>query len=68
MLASKFGIPKHLDTFTSSMCLDAWGRSSYAHALIEISALNDFKNELTIAITDLDKDGYIKETVTVEYE
>lgn len=68
MLASKIGIPKHLDTFTSSMCLDALGRSSYARALIEIFALNDFKSELTIAIPDLDEEGYSKETVSIEYE
>lgn len=38
MIATKLGSPKLLETYTSNMCTDAWGRSSYARALIEISA------------------------------
>nr|XP_043625585.1 uncharacterized protein LOC122597010 [Erigeron canadensis] len=68
MLATKLGNPKMLDTYTNSMCSDAWGRSSYARMLVEVSAVHEFKNELTIAIPSMDGDDYTKETMRVEYE
>nr|XP_043633156.1 uncharacterized protein LOC122604333 [Erigeron canadensis] len=43
LLATKLGSPKQLDSYTSNMCIESWGRSSYARALIEISAEKDFK-------------------------
>nr|XP_043625572.1 uncharacterized protein LOC122596998 [Erigeron canadensis] len=45
-----------------------WGRSSYARALIDISANDAFKDVLSIAIPELDGDGFTKETMKVEYE
>ncbi|XP_021985768.1 uncharacterized protein LOC110881951 [Helianthus annuus] len=68
LLASKLGVPKSLDSYTADMCADFWGRSSYARALIEISAENDFKDHITIAIPKMDEEGYILEQVKVEYE
>ncbi|XP_022040610.1 uncharacterized protein LOC110943164 [Helianthus annuus] len=68
LLASKLGTPKRLDGYTADMCVDNWGRSSFARALIEISADNDLKDYITVAIPKLDKDGYITEKVKVEYE
>jgi len=44
------------------------GRSSYARALIEISAEHEFKEVLSLAIPDLDRGQYINEIVDVEYE
>ena len=38
MLASKLGKPLLLDAYTSQMCLNSWGRHSYARALIELDA------------------------------
>ncbi|XP_022003371.1 uncharacterized protein LOC110900817 [Helianthus annuus] len=68
LIATTIGEPKALDSFTTSMCVDMWGRSSFARALVEISADTDFKEELTIAVPRLDGDGFIKEKVYVEYE
>jgi len=68
MLASKIGTPKLLDSYTTSMCSDNWGRSSYARALIEISAEHEFKDVLSMAIPDLDGGEYVTETIDVEYE
>jgi len=68
LLASKLGTPKQLDAYTSSMCTEAWGRSSYARALVEISADSDFKKELTIGVPDVEGEGYHKEVMKVEYE
>lgn len=68
MLASKIGVPKLLDSYTSSMCADAWGRSSYARPLIEISSLHEVKFELSVAIPDLEGDNYTTATVTMDPE
>nr|XP_043615889.1 uncharacterized protein LOC122587788 [Erigeron canadensis] len=68
LLASKLGTPKMLDAYTSSMCTDAWGRISYAGALIKISAKSEYKNELSIAIPEMNGAGYTKELMKVEYE
>ncbi|GKB28194.1 reverse transcriptase domain-containing protein [Tanacetum coccineum] len=34
-IATKIGTPLMLDSYTSNMCIQSWGRSSYARALIE---------------------------------
>ncbi|KAJ0762611.1 putative transcription factor interactor and regulator CCHC(Zn) family [Helianthus annuus] len=68
MLASKIGSPVRLDSYTMDMCNEAWGWSSYARALIEISADQDLKGTLSMAIPELDGNKYVTETIRVEYE
>ncbi|XP_022002776.1 uncharacterized protein LOC110900170 [Helianthus annuus] len=68
MLATTIGEPKLLDSYTTSMCMDMWGRSSYARALIEVSAEKNLREEITMAIPVLEGDGFIKESMSVEYE
>ncbi|XP_021996201.1 uncharacterized protein LOC110893399 [Helianthus annuus] len=68
LIATTIGEPKMLDSFTTSMCLDSWGRSSYARALIEISADKEFREEITMAIPESEGEGFVKETMYVEYE
>ncbi|KAJ0743509.1 hypothetical protein HanPI659440_Chr10g0376681 [Helianthus annuus] len=68
LLASKLGTPKRLDGYTADMCSDHWGRSSFARALIEINADTDIKDHITVAIPNLDEDGYVTERIKVEYE
>lgn len=46
ILALKIGKPNMLDTFTVSVCKEAWGRSSFARALIKISADTEFKESI----------------------
>nr|GEU69533.1 hypothetical protein [Tanacetum cinerariifolium] len=60
--------PIMLDAFTSSTCVESWGRISFARALIEIDAAVGLKKEVIMAIPDEEGDGYIKEVVRVEYE
>ncbi|GJT24170.1 zinc knuckle CX2CX4HX4C containing protein [Tanacetum coccineum] len=38
LIASQIGKPIMLDSFTSSTCIDSWGRSSFARCLIEVKA------------------------------
>ncbi|MFS8002538.1 hypothetical protein Hanom_Chr13g01203231 [Helianthus anomalus] len=68
MIATAIGEPKMLDTYTSSMCTENWGRSSYARALVEISAENGFKEEIVIAVPELEGEGFCKVILSVEYE
>ncbi|XP_021979851.1 uncharacterized protein LOC110875970 [Helianthus annuus] len=68
MIATAIGEPKLLDSYTTTMCTDAWGRSSYARALIDVSAENDFKEEIVIAVPELEGEGFINVKMVVEYE
>ncbi|XP_022003122.1 uncharacterized protein LOC110900542 [Helianthus annuus] len=68
MIATTIGEPKLLDSYTTSMCMDMWGRSSYARALIEVSADKELREEITLAIPELEGEGFVKETMYVEYE
>ncbi|XP_021980225.1 uncharacterized protein LOC110876361 [Helianthus annuus] len=68
LIAITIGEPKMLDSFTTSMCMDSWGRTSYARALIEISADKEPREEITMAIPEPEGEGFIKETMYLEYE
>ncbi|GKE76103.1 putative reverse transcriptase domain-containing protein, partial [Tanacetum coccineum] len=37
-IATKLGTPLTLDSYTSDMCMQSWGRSSYARVMIELRA------------------------------
>ncbi|GJU29983.1 zinc knuckle CX2CX4HX4C containing protein [Tanacetum coccineum] len=50
LITSKLGRLIMLDAHTSNMCLNSWGLSSFARALVEISADNDFVESLVVAI------------------
>ncbi|GJX82575.1 zinc knuckle CX2CX4HX4C containing protein [Tanacetum coccineum] len=67
IIASKLGKPIMLDSYTSSMCIESWGRSSFARCLIEINAEDVLQDSLTIGIPCED-DGFSIETVSIEYE
>ncbi|GKE19636.1 hypothetical protein Tco_1427213 [Tanacetum coccineum] len=50
------------------MCLESWGRISYARILIAINACNDFNDNLIMAVPNIEATGYTKETIHVEYK
>nr|XP_043613031.1 uncharacterized protein LOC122585002 [Erigeron canadensis] len=68
LIASTLGKPLLLDAYTSQMCLNSWGRHSYARALIELDASRDLKDTLVIAIPNVHGEGVSKVEVYVEYE
>ncbi|GJW37647.1 retrovirus-related pol polyprotein from transposon TNT 1-94 [Tanacetum coccineum] len=68
IIASHIGKPIMLDSYTSSMCIESWGRSSFARCLIEINAGDDLKDSLTLGVHLIEGFGYIIKTVTIEYE
>ncbi|GJY17397.1 uncharacterized protein Tco_0388888, partial [Tanacetum coccineum] len=67
-IASKIGTPIMLDSYTSTMCNESWGRNSYARAMVEIYTDTERKETMVIAIPNLEDNGYTRETVTIEYE
>ena len=68
LIASFLGKPIMLDSYTSSMCKDSWGRSSFARCLIEICSEAELVEVITVGVPSLIGDGFTKETIRVEYE
>ncbi|GKA23295.1 zinc knuckle CX2CX4HX4C containing protein [Tanacetum coccineum] len=68
LIATFIGKPVMLDSFTSSMCNESCGRSSFARCLIEVNSEADLVDVVTIGIPSLSGDGFTKETIRVEYE
>nr|GEW11879.1 zinc knuckle CX2CX4HX4C [Tanacetum cinerariifolium] len=63
-------IGKHimLDSYTSSMCNDSWGRSSFSRCLIKVNSNSDLVEVVTIGVPSLTRDDFTKETIRIEYE
>nr|GEY36233.1 zinc knuckle CX2CX4HX4C [Tanacetum cinerariifolium] len=57
-----------LDSYTSTMCMSSWGRSTYARVLIEVSVVNDLMDSMVVAIPLSNGKGHSFATVEVEYE
>ncbi|GKC46603.1 zinc knuckle CX2CX4HX4C containing protein [Tanacetum coccineum] len=68
LIATFIGKPVLLDSYTSSMCNDSWGRSSFARCLTKVNSKADLMDVVTIGIPSLTRDGFTKETIHVEYE
>ncbi|GJW44971.1 zinc knuckle CX2CX4HX4C containing protein [Tanacetum coccineum] len=68
LITTQIGKPIQLDAYTSDMCLNSWGRSAYARALIEISADVILKEDLVIAIPIGKDKGHTLATIQIEYE
>nr|GEW28026.1 zinc knuckle CX2CX4HX4C [Tanacetum cinerariifolium] len=67
LIATFIGKPVMLDSYTSFMYNDSWGRSSFSRCLIEVN-LEDLVDAVTICIPSLTGDDFTKETISVEYE
>nr|GEV82433.1 hypothetical protein [Tanacetum cinerariifolium] len=68
LVTTQIGKPIQLDAYTSDMCLNLWGRSAYARALIKISADDVLKDDLVIAIPVGKDKGHSLATIRIEYE
>nr|GEU54347.1 hypothetical protein [Tanacetum cinerariifolium] len=49
-VTTKLGTPLMLYSYTSDMCLQSWGRSSYARAVIELRADMELKDNIMVAM------------------
>ncbi|GJW97300.1 hypothetical protein Tco_0179108 [Tanacetum coccineum] len=70
LIATQIGKPIMFDAFTSSMCVEAGGRIRYARALIEVGTDKELKQEVIIAVPNVDDEGatHTFEKIRVEYE
>ncbi|GJS49629.1 reverse transcriptase domain-containing protein [Tanacetum coccineum] len=65
---TKLGTPLMLDSYTSDMCMQSWGRSSYARVIIELRADVALKDNIVVAMPKITKEGHYTCNVHVEYE
>ncbi|GJY92694.1 hypothetical protein Tco_0508476 [Tanacetum coccineum] len=68
LIATQVGTPIMLDTFTSDMCADPWGRLGFARALIEVSVDQELKQEVIMVVPKVDGTGHTMECIRMEYE
>ncbi|GJS25114.1 phospholipase-like protein [Tanacetum coccineum] len=50
------------------MCMDSWGRSSYARAMVELRASVKLKYTIVVVVPKFVSKGYTMRTIRVEYE
>ncbi|GJT75577.1 retrotransposon protein, putative, ty1-copia subclass [Tanacetum coccineum] len=60
-IATKLGNPLMLESYTSNMCLQSWGMSSYARAMIELQADVKLKDTIVVDMPKLTGRGFIRE-------
>ncbi|GJV42718.1 hypothetical protein Tco_1421158 [Tanacetum coccineum] len=65
IIASQIGKSIMLDSYTSSMCIESWGRSSFARCLIEINADDVLQESLTMGVPLIEGSGFTIETVSI---
>ncbi|GKA70712.1 hypothetical protein Tco_0776851, partial [Tanacetum coccineum] len=67
-IATKVGTPLMLDSYTSDMCMQSWGRLSYARAMIELRADMELKDTIVVVMPKLIGEGFYMCSIRVEYE
>nr|GEV30953.1 ATPase, F1/V1/A1 complex, alpha/beta subunit, zinc knuckle CX2CX4HX4C [Tanacetum cinerariifolium] len=68
LITTQLGQPIRLDACTSDMCLNPWGRNSYARFLVELSSKCVVMKSIVVAIPLPKGEGHYLETLNVEYE
>ncbi|GJT71382.1 retrovirus-related pol polyprotein from transposon TNT 1-94 [Tanacetum coccineum] len=67
-IATMLGTPLMLDSYTSDMCMQSWGRSSYARVMIELRADVELKYNIVVAMPKITRKGDYTCNVRVKYE
>ncbi|GJX55014.1 hypothetical protein Tco_0284911 [Tanacetum coccineum] len=67
-IATKIDTPLMLDSYMSDMCIQSWGRLSYARALIKIRVDVELRDSIVVAMSKLTRDGFYTCIVSDEYE
>nr|GEZ24702.1 ribonuclease H-like domain-containing protein [Tanacetum cinerariifolium] len=57
-IATKLGTPLMLDSYTSYMCMQPWGRSSYVRVMIELRADLELKANIVVAMLKITREGH----------
>ncbi|GKB77942.1 zinc finger, CCHC-type containing protein [Tanacetum coccineum] len=68
LLKEDVSTPLMLDSYTSDMCMQSWGRSSYARVMIELKADVELKDNIVVAMPKITREGHYTCNVCVEYE
>nr|GFA79412.1 hypothetical protein [Tanacetum cinerariifolium] len=58
VIATKLGTPLMLDSYTSDMCMQSWGKSSYARVMIELRADVELKDNIVVAMPKITGEGH----------
>nr|GEY40888.1 hypothetical protein [Tanacetum cinerariifolium] len=67
-ISTKLSTSLMLDSYTSDMCMQSWGRSSYARVLIELHVDVELKDNIVVVVPKITKEGHYTCNVCVEYE
>ncbi|GJS07368.1 hypothetical protein Tco_0364164 [Tanacetum coccineum] len=67
-LLKKRCTPLMLDSYTSDMCMQSWGRLSYARVMIKIQADVELKDNIFMAMPRIKGDGYYTCNIHAEYK
>ncbi|GJU60878.1 ARID DNA-binding domain-containing protein [Tanacetum coccineum] len=65
-IATKLGTLLMLDSYTSDMCMQSWGRSSYARVMIELRADVELKDNIVMAMPKITREGHYACNVRVD--
>nr|GEW04534.1 hypothetical protein [Tanacetum cinerariifolium] len=67
-IATKLGTPLMFDSYTSDICMQSWGRSSYVRVMIELRPDVELKDKIIVAMPKITREGHYTCNVRVEYE
>ncbi|GKA64890.1 hypothetical protein Tco_0764597 [Tanacetum coccineum] len=67
-IATKLSTSLMFDSYTSDMCMQSWGRSSYARAMIELRANVELKDNIVVVMSKITGEGFYTCNIRVEYE
>ncbi|GJX01342.1 hypothetical protein Tco_0185255 [Tanacetum coccineum] len=67
-IVTKLDTPFMLDSYTSVMCTESWGRLSYARAMIELRADVELKDNIVVVVPKLIGERFSMCTICIEYE
>ncbi|GJY72380.1 putative reverse transcriptase domain-containing protein [Tanacetum coccineum] len=68
VIAIKLGTHLMFDSYTSDMCMQSWGRSSYVRVMIELQPDVELKDNIVVAMPKITGEGHYLCNVRVEYE
>nr|GEW56249.1 hypothetical protein [Tanacetum cinerariifolium] len=66
LIATFIDKPVMIDSYTSSMCNESWGRNSFAQCPIKVNSEAGLVGVVTIGIPSLSRDSFTKESIHVE--
>nr|GEW73324.1 hypothetical protein [Tanacetum cinerariifolium] len=67
-IATKLGTPLMLESYTANMCMQSWGRSSYARAMIELRGDTELQDNIVAVMPKIIGEGHYTCNIRVEYE